>query len=74
MVILDIEKGTLKFGEVIQINVWIYATTWGIYTEEIVVNINNITPYYFNVFVEVTGQPVEFPIAKNTIRNNATLR
>ncbi|XP_044754078.1 uncharacterized protein LOC123313311 isoform X2 [Coccinella septempunctata] len=74
VVILDVEKGTLCCGDVIQINVWIYATTWGIYTEEIVVNINNIAPFCFNVFVEVNGSPVEFPIAKNTIRSYATLR
>ncbi|XP_045475652.1 uncharacterized protein LOC123681343 isoform X2 [Harmonia axyridis] len=74
VVILDVEKGTLSCGEVIQVNAWIYATTWGIYTEEIVVNINNITPFYFNIFIEVNGSPIEFPIAKNTIRNYATLR
>ncbi|KAL3267965.1 hypothetical protein HHI36_007102 [Cryptolaemus montrouzieri] len=74
VVIPDIEKGLLECGEVVQINIWIYATTWGIYAEEVVVNINNITPFYFNVFIEVNGAPVEFPMAVNTIRNYPTLR
>ncbi|KAK9877064.1 hypothetical protein WA026_016090 [Henosepilachna vigintioctopunctata] len=74
VLICDTGKGNLKNDEVIQLTVWLYATTWGIYTEEIVVNINDIVPFYFTVIIEVNGAPIEFPIARNTIRSYPTLR
>ncbi|XP_044271975.1 uncharacterized protein LOC123015940 isoform X2 [Tribolium madens] len=60
--------------EVIEIDLWIYANTWGKYLEEIIVEINDLTPFCFNLMVEVVGLPVVYPFARNTTLPCPTLR
>lgn len=58
----------------LEIDLWIYANTWGIYLEEVVVEVNDLQPFCFNVLIEVIGLPIEYPIALNAIRNEPILR
>lgn len=60
--------------ELLAFDIWIYADTWGVYLEEIQVDINEILPFYFNVLIEVVGNPIEFPLAKNSVLEMPTFR
>ncbi|EFA10407.2 hypothetical protein TcasGA2_TC012646 [Tribolium castaneum] len=60
--------------EVVEIDLWIYANTWGKYLEEIIVEIGDLTPFCFNLMVEVVGPPIEYPFARNTTLPCPTLR
>lgn len=65
---------TLNGNEKVEIEICIFATTWGVYLEEICIDINDILPYCFNVLIEVIGMPIEFPIALNSILSEPTLK
>lgn len=58
----------------LEIDLWIYANTWGIYLEEVVVEVNDIQPFCFSMLIQVMGLPIEYPIARNTIHNEPVLR
>jgi hypothetical protein len=66
--------GNMVPYEVVEIDLWIYANTWGKYLEEVIVEINDLTPFCFNLIVEVVGLPVEFPFARNTTLPCPTIR
>lgn len=53
----------------IEIDIWIYANTWGVYVEEIVVEIKDIPPFCFSVIIEVIGSPIEFAFALNSVHD-----
>lgn len=55
----------LRYGWV-KLDMTIYANTWGIYLEEVVVDIGDIQCYTFSLVIEIAGGPV-FPIGRNTI-------
>ncbi|CAH0555235.1 unnamed protein product [Brassicogethes aeneus] len=64
----------LKGFDVIQIDFWIYANTYGIYMEEIVVNFADIPSFCFSLLVEIVGLPIEFPFALNMTTQFPTIR
>lgn len=75
-ILVKAEPSSLKMKgyEKVEIDLWIYADTWGVYLDEIIVDINEILPYSFNILIEVVGCPIEFPIAMNTILDEPTFR
>lgn len=75
-IVIEPEKpfGGLVGDEVIQVNLWIYANTFGVYLEEVIVEINDLTPFCFNLIVEVVGLPIELPFAVNTLLETPTIR
>lgn len=70
----EIESGPIKPYEMISVDIWIYTNTWGIYVEEIIVDIANIVSFSFSLIVEVIGSPLELPIGMGTIRKYPTIR
>lgn len=60
--------------QVILIDLYIYANTWGIYVEEVVIEIKDIPPFCFSMIIEVVGSPIEYPFALNTLQELPTLR
>ncbi|CAH1969264.1 unnamed protein product [Acanthoscelides obtectus] len=70
----DIEHSDLKGFGWIKLNLWIYANTWGIYLEEIIVDIEDTPSFSFALLIDVTGIPIEFPMAKNAITKYPTVR
>ncbi|KRT79609.1 hypothetical protein AMK59_7462, partial [Oryctes borbonicus] len=75
-IVIKIEQTKNSIGayENIKIDVWVYANTWGLYLDEIVIDISQLTPFCASLLVEVVGLPVEFPIAQNSIRKDPTIR
>ncbi|KAF5273951.1 hypothetical protein FQA39_LY01066 [Lamprigera yunnana] len=66
--------GSLQLQDVVPINIWIYANTWGTYIEEVTVYVNNVEPLRFNILFEIVGIPIEFPISLNSIAKETVLR
>lgn len=64
----------IRGHEIVEIDVWVYANTWGYYLEEIVIDISHLIPFCASILIEVIGSPVEFPIAQNSICKEPTLR
>lgn len=60
--------------QVTEIDIWIYANTWGVYIEEVVIEMKDIPPFCLSMVVEVIGSPVEFPFALNTLHDTPILR
>ncbi|RZC37459.1 uncharacterized protein BDFB_003375 [Asbolus verrucosus] len=67
-------SGDMVPYEMVEIDLWIYANTWGKYLEEVIVEINDLTPFCFNLIVDVVGSPLEFPFARNTLLDYPTIR
>lgn len=67
-------RGNLEDYGVVQIDIWIYADTWGVYMEEVAVEINNSTPFCFNILIQVNGSPIEFPLLYNSLQQEMSLR
>lgn len=57
-----------------EIDVWVYANTWGLYLDEIVIDISGLTPFCASLLVEVIGSPITIPMAQNSIRQEPTIR
>lgn len=57
-----------------EIDIWIYANTWGVYVEEIVIEVKDIAPFCFSMIIEVVGSPIEFPFALNSLHDIPILR
>ncbi|GJQ87786.1 hypothetical protein Trydic_g18642 [Trypoxylus dichotomus] len=75
-IVLKIEQSNNSIGayERIEIDVWVYANTWGLYLDEILIDISQLTPFCVSVLIEVVGLPVQFPIAQNSICREPTIR
>lgn len=58
----------------IEIDIWIYANTWGVYIEEVVIELKDVPPFCLSIIVEVIGSPVEFPFALNSLHETPVLR
>ncbi|XP_022900271.2 deleted in lung and esophageal cancer protein 1-like isoform X1 [Onthophagus taurus] len=71
---IENQSKNLNSFEIIEFDVWVYATTWGYYLEEIVVDISEVLPFTFSVLIEVLGLPIEYPIGLNSIRKEPILR
>lgn len=56
-----------------KLDMTIYANTWGIYLEEVAVDIEDIQCYTFSLIIEIIGGPV-FPIGRNTIAEYSVIR
>lgn len=56
-----------------KIDMTIFANTWGIYLEEIAVDIGDIQCYTFSLIIEIIGAPV-FSIGRNTITEYPMIR
>ena len=70
----DPAHDVLKSHGKVNVDVWVYANTWGYYLDEIVIEIGEIEPFRASIIVEVVGSPLELPFARNTIREEPILR
>ncbi|VEN46992.1 unnamed protein product, partial [Callosobruchus maculatus] len=70
----DIEHGELKGFGWTKVNLWIYANTWGIYSEDVIIDLLDTPSFCFSLLIDVTGIPVEFPMALNAITKYPTVR
>lgn len=68
------EKTDLPPFKVVQIEVWIYANTWGVYAEELLVDIKDVVTFSFSLIVNVIGSPIMFPMALNSMLDIPILR
>lgn len=60
--------------EKIKIDIYVYANTWGVYCDEILIEVNECLPFVFNVVAKCIGMPIEFPFALNTINSEPIFR
>lgn len=67
-------KGDVKGNDLIGIDIWIYAETWGVYLEEIGINLTDMPTFNFSILIEIQGMPIEYPIIKNTPMTQPVLR
>lgn len=58
----------------VNIELWIYASTWGVYVEEVVIELEDIAPFCFSVLIEVIGSPIEYTFALNSLYETPMLR
>ncbi|KAI4460409.1 deleted in lung and esophageal cancer protein 1 [Holotrichia oblita] len=70
----DQTKNVIGNHEQVEIDVWVYANTWGLYLDEILIDISGLTPFCASLLVEVVGSPIAIPMAQNSIRQEATIR
>lgn len=68
------ETGYIKPNELVSVDIWVYANTWGIYVEEIVIDLENIVPFSFSMIVEFVGCPLEIPHAIGCITKYPIIR
>lgn len=68
------ETGYIKPNELVSLDIWVYANTWGIYVEEIVIDLENIVPFSFSMIVEIVGCPLEIPHAIGCITEYPIIR
>ncbi|KAK4875446.1 hypothetical protein RN001_011868 [Aquatica leii] len=66
--------GSVSSMDIIDIDIWVYANTWGAYIEEVIINVNDVKPFYFNLIIEAVGIPIEYPISLNSILNETVVR
>lgn len=66
--------GEIHEEKSVEIDISVYANTWGIYIEEIMIEINDIAPFCLKLLIEVVGLPLEYPIALNTICASPIIR
>lgn len=59
----DKERGWLTQHQLLPLDFWVYSCTWGVYCEEVVVDLEGIAPFSFSLLVEVVGGPLELPLA-----------
>nr|CAI5824907.1 unnamed protein product [Callosobruchus analis] len=70
----DIEHRELKGFGWMKVNLWIYANTWGIYSEDVIIDLLDTPSFCFSLLIDVTGIPVEFPMALNAITKYPVVR
>ncbi|KAF5296355.1 hypothetical protein FQR65_LT10247 [Abscondita terminalis] len=66
--------GCVSCLETVEVDLWVYANTWGVYIEEAIICINDIQPFTFNLLIEVVGIPIEYPILLNSLVTIPTLK
>ncbi|CAG9763662.1 unnamed protein product [Ceutorhynchus assimilis] len=70
----ETESSYMKANELVTVDIWIYAKTWGIYVDEIIIDIKDIIPFSFSLIIEVTGCPLELPFGIGAITQYPTIR
>ncbi|XP_030754021.1 uncharacterized protein LOC115880850 isoform X2 [Sitophilus oryzae] len=68
------ENGILEAHELIAIDIWIYSNTWGIYTDEIIVDISDLSLFSFSLVIEVVGCPLQVPFGIGSINKYPIVR
>ncbi|KAF2903634.1 hypothetical protein ILUMI_02541 [Ignelater luminosus] len=68
------EKKLLAAHGSVEIDIWVYANTWGIYVEEILIEVNDIIPFCFSLLIQIVGIPIEFPITLNSNTDQPIVR
>ncbi|XP_050304849.1 uncharacterized protein LOC126742262 [Anthonomus grandis grandis] len=68
------ESGLMHSQELVIVDIWIYANTWGAYVEEIIVDIENIPSFCFSLVVQVVGCPLQLPLGIGAITKYPTIR
>ncbi|XP_047370347.1 uncharacterized protein LOC124957389 isoform X1 [Vespa velutina] len=48
------------------VDIYVFVDTWGIYTDELEINILGLPPYILSICVQVTEMPISFPICEKT--------
>ncbi|XP_043685305.1 uncharacterized protein LOC122637324 [Vespula pensylvanica] len=48
------------------VDIYVFVDTWGIYTDELEINILGLPPYILSICVQVTKMPISFPICEKT--------
>ncbi|XP_046619461.1 uncharacterized protein LOC124304828 [Neodiprion virginianus] len=74
VLVIEPTDGPLAPYETVPVDIYVYADTWGVYIDEIVVSIAGLPDYIFGVCIEVIGSPVTYPICKNGIHETPTVR
>ncbi|CAH1156241.1 unnamed protein product [Phaedon cochleariae] len=74
LVLPQVEKGSLAPYGLAEINIWIFANTYGIYSEEISIDIPDIPTFSFTLLMEVIGNPVVFPMTLNCLIDHPIIR
>ncbi|GLH04525.1 uncharacterized protein GBIM_10216, partial [Gryllus bimaculatus] len=67
VVFVNQQSKNLKPYDSIDVELIVYANTWGIYNETIVCNITGLPTFYIKLTVEVQGQPLLFALAPHDI-------
>ncbi|CAG9862498.1 unnamed protein product [Phyllotreta striolata] len=70
----EVCSGELNAYGSAHVDIWVYANTYGIYSEEIVVEMVEIPSYHFSMLIEVIGSPAVVPMGVNSITNYPTIR
>lgn len=65
LVLPDVKGGSLSGFGLIEINLTIFANTWGLYQEEIAVDVLDVPCFTFSLLIEVVGCPVIIPMMYN---------
>ncbi|CAH2048145.1 unnamed protein product, partial [Iphiclides podalirius] len=58
-------KGRLGAGSVARIEVSVLAGTWGLYREQLLVQIENMEPVILDIWIEAVGGPLRFSLKPN---------
>ncbi|XP_057667752.1 uncharacterized protein LOC130900858 isoform X2 [Diorhabda carinulata] len=70
----EVDSKKIEPHSIVRLDFWIYANTFGIYTEEVVIEIEELPMYYFSLLIEIVGCPIQVPMALNSITKNPTIR
>ncbi|KAG5866401.1 hypothetical protein JTB14_025991 [Gonioctena quinquepunctata] len=74
LVLPELENGELAGFKYAAIDIWIYANTYGIYSEEIIVDIPEIPAFGFSLLIEVVGSPIALSMALNSLTECPIIR
>ncbi|KAJ8918572.1 hypothetical protein NQ315_013077, partial [Exocentrus adspersus] len=74
LVLPDSKEGNLISFGLVEVNLTVFSNTWGIYQEEIAVDVPDIPCFTFSLLVEVVGCPVSYPLATSKITEYPTVR
>lgn len=75
-ILIDCEKsaGQINANDISKVTVFVYAKTWGIYLDEITVELQDLPCFTFSIIVEVQRSPIEFPFALKTAKPLPTIK
>lgn len=74
LVLPNIQETDLLGFRLIEVNLTIFANTWGIYQEEITIDVPDVPCFTFSLLIEAVGCPVILPMAMNTITSIPIIR
>ncbi|CAH2096668.1 unnamed protein product [Euphydryas editha] len=66
-------SGELRACTKIVVQVSVYADCWGLYHDQILIQIENLEPLILDVWIEAVGLPLEFALRPNDIQTQPTL-